>query len=47
MLEGFWLVSSSYVAGDEISIADNLIVTELDMLQMLAGATEVRVVWAR
>lgn len=42
MLERFWLASSSYVAGDQVSIADLLLVTELDMLHMLAGATEVR-----
>lgn len=42
MLEGFWLASSSYVAGDQVSVADLLLVTELDMLHMLAGATEVR-----
>jgi hypothetical protein len=42
MLDSFWLASSSYVAGNQISIADLLLVTELDMLEMLAGATEVR-----
>lgn len=41
MLESFWLASGSYLAGDDISIADLYLVTELDMLQMLAGATEV------
>ena len=41
MLERYWLASSSFVAGNEISIADLLIVTELDMLHMLAGANEV------
>lgn len=42
MLERFWLKSSEFVAGGEISIADLLMVTELDMLEMLDGASEVR-----
>lgn len=41
MLERFWLASGTFLAGSEISIADLLLVTELDMLHMLAGATEV------
>lgn len=42
MLERFWLKDSSFIAGNEISIADLLMVTELDMLNALEGATEVR-----
>lgn len=42
MLESFWLKSSAFVAGEEISIADLLMVTELDMLHMLAGSDQVQ-----
>lgn len=42
MLERFWLRSSDFLTGDEISIADLLMVPELDMLEMLDGAKEVR-----
>ncbi len=41
MLELFWLGATAFVAGDKISIADLLMVTELDMLHMLAGSDEV------
>ena len=41
ILERYWLRSSDFVAGEEISIADLLMVTELDMLHMLAGSDEV------
>lgn len=41
MLEQYWLKSSAFLAGDVISIADLLIVTELDMLHMLALSPEV------
>lgn len=41
ILERYWLRSSDFVAGEEISIADLLMVTELDMLHMLAGSIEV------
>lgn len=43
MLEQFWLKDGRFVAGHDISIADVLMVTELDMLNVLAGATEVRI----
>ena len=38
MLEKFWLKHTSFVGGSKISIADVLMVTELDMLHVLDGA---------
>ena len=41
-LETYWLADSAFVAGGEVSIADILLLTELDMLHLLAWAQEVR-----
>ena len=41
-LEHYWLASSPFVAGDDISIADLIIVMELTQLQMLEGALQAR-----
>lgn len=41
LLERFWLKDGEFVAGREISIADLMMVTELDMLHMLSGSPEV------
>lgn len=43
-LETYWLAASPFVAGEEVSIADILLLTELDMLHLLAWAKEVRAV---
>ena len=43
MLETYWLRASHFATGDEITIADLIMVTELDMLHMLAGTSEVSV----
>ena len=40
-LQSYWLKGRPFVAGQEISIADLLMVTELDTLQLLVGASEV------
>lgn len=40
-LEGFWLASTPFMAGDAISIADLLVVMELTQLHMLDGALKV------
>ena len=42
-LETFWLASTKFVAGSEISVADLLIATELAGLRLLDGAQQV--VW--
>ena len=42
MLERYWLKDRLFIAGDQISIADLLMVTELDMLNTLVGASEVQ-----
>ncbi|KAK9803717.1 hypothetical protein WJX73_005579 [Symbiochloris irregularis] len=39
-LERYWLADTTFVAGDDISIADLLICTELVMLRMLDGAQD-------
>ena len=40
-LEGYWLASTPFMAGDAISIADLLVVMELTQLNMLDGALKV------
>ncbi len=40
-LEGYWLASTPYMAGEDISIADLLVVMELTQLHMLNGALKV------
>ena len=40
-LEGCWLDGSAFVAGHEVSIADLLVITELEMLRLLAASPEV------
>lgn len=39
-LEHYWLASTPFVAGDDISIADLIIIMELTQLQMLEGARQ-------
>ena len=39
-LEHYWLASTPFVAGDDISIADLIIIMELTQLQMLEGALQ-------
>jgi len=41
-LEGYWLDGSAFVGGHEVSIADLLITTELEMLRLLAASPEAR-----
>ena len=41
MMERYWLNGRHFVGGDKISIADLLMVTELDMLHVLDGASQV------
>ena len=41
-MESFWLSGSAFVAGPEVSIADLLIITELEMLRLLAASPEAR-----
>jgi hypothetical protein len=40
-MEDYWLGSTHYVAGEQISIADLPILCELDELELLVGATQV------
>ena len=40
-LESYWLKSTPFVPSPDISIADLLIVTELEQLRLLVGALEV------
>ena len=39
-LEHYWLAATPFVAGDDISIADLIIIMELTQLQMLEGAPQ-------
>lgn len=39
-LEHYWLASTPFVAGNDISIADLIIIMELTQLQMLEGALQ-------
>ena len=39
-LEHYWLAATPFVAGDDISIADLIIIMELTQLQMLEGARQ-------
>ncbi|KAK9819158.1 hypothetical protein WJX81_008461 [Elliptochloris bilobata] len=39
-MESFWLEGSAFVAGHEVSIADLLIITELEMLRLLAASPQ-------
>ena len=40
-LEGYWLATTPFLAGDAISVADLLVVMELTQLRMLNGALKV------
>ena len=40
-LERYWLASTPFMAGEDISIADLLVVMELTQLHMLDGALKV------
>ena len=39
-LEHYWLAATPFVAGNDISIADLIIIMELTQLQMLEGALQ-------
>lgn len=41
-MEGFWLSGSEFVGGHDVSIADLLIITELEMLRLLAASPKAR-----
>lgn len=41
-LEGYWLASTPFMAGDAISIADLLVIMELTQMHMLDGALKVK-----
>ena len=41
-LEHYWLASTPFVAGGDISIADLIIIMELTQLKMLEGALQAR-----
>ena len=41
-LETFWLKNTNFVAGNQISIADLLLCTELSGLRLIDGAVKVR-----
>ena len=42
-MESFWLSGSEFVGGHEVSIADLLVITELEMLRLLAASPEARI----
>ncbi len=41
-MESFWLSGGEFVGGREVSIADLLVITELEMLRLLAASPQAR-----